>query len=83
MTYSEATQRELDKYTRKLVRSMPAWIKKLFQEGKLFFEMTEEGLIALACKREVPTGKRTKAAAHVYNYMDHNPCEAFQVLEIQ
>lgn len=83
MGYSEKTQRQLDIYTRKLVKSMPNWIRELFKQDKLFFQMTEEGLLALAAKPEVPKGKRLKAAEKVYNYMDHNPCDAFTVLEIQ
>lgn len=81
--YSEMEERRRQKYVNKLVRSMPRWIKELFAEEKIFFQLDEHGYLALAAKPEVSQGKRLKAAEKVYNYIDHNPTDSFKVLEVQ
>lgn len=62
---------------------MPRWIKELFREQKIFFQLDEQGYLALAAKPEVSQGKRLKAAEKVYGYMDNNPTDTFKVLEVQ
>lgn len=83
MSYSENEERRRQKYINKLVRSMPRWIKDLFQSEQLFFELDAQGTLALACTHDVSQGKRMKAAEKVYNYMDNNPTDTFKVLEVQ
>lgn len=83
MAYSEKTQRELDKYTRKLVRAMPRWIRKLFNTNKLLFQVDKNGALELCCVESIKQEHRDKVGHAVYKYMDENPCKAFGVLSVE
>lgn len=85
---SEQTARELDKYTRKLVRGMPNWIKRYFKEGLVIFELEDDGNLCLGFAvlddgLEIPENKKALIADKVCEYMESHPCPVIKVLEVQ
>lgn len=83
MSYSEKTQRELDRYTRNLVKRMPGWLKKFFDEGSVFFAISDEGLLELAATELVSPEQHSKAAELIGKYMDKHPSPILGMMEVQ
>lgn len=73
MFFSERTQRAFDKYTRKLVRRQPTWLKLLFDEGKIFFTMEDTGILQLGVHTSVDKPTAQKAGGLIAKYMDKHP----------
>lgn len=82
MTYSEKTQREFDKYTRKLVKRQPRWLRTLFDAGKIFFSIDNDGTLMLAGK-DVNQQTIDTASTIVGKYLDKNPSPIIGALQIQ
>lgn len=81
MTYSEKTQRALDKYTRVLVRRQPGWLRKLFETGEVWFGL-DGGFLQMYCKDLDPVVK-DRASRLVSNYLEKHPTPSIRVLEVQ
>lgn len=82
--YSEKTQRQLDRYTRKLVRSQPRWIRKLFDSEKVFFVVDKtDGSLGIMCTEKLPEKVKDRLSLSISRYMDEHPCVAIKKVEVQ
>ena len=81
--YSEKTQRELDRYTRGLVRRQPLWLRKLFDSDKIFFSINDAGNLELCAVEEVSPEKLDHAARLVGKYMDKHPTPTLAKIVVQ
>ncbi len=79
---SQKTARELDKYTRKIVRRLPDWARGFFRDGTAVFSITEKAEIELEFSELVPKDKMNSICMLVGRLMDKIPCEAIKVQEI-
>lgn len=82
-TYSEKSQRALDKYTRKLVRSQPRWLRELFNTGRVFFTLEDDNSLGIACENEIPEHQKESIARFISKYMEQHPSVVFKTLEVQ
>lgn len=80
--YSEKTQREVDKYFRRLVRRMPGWLRLLFDDDKIVFEIDPSGALRVATSDLLD--ERTTNNAHILidRYFRKHPVPFLQVREI-
>lgn len=84
MTYSEKTQRELDKYTRKMIRTLPNWVKNKFNLEQLSFFIDEEtGTLGLQISEKIDPQLKERIYEIIGTYMSNNECPALQALEVQ
>jgi len=79
---SQKTARELDKYTRKIVRRLPDWARGFFRDGTVVFSITEKAELELEFSELVPKDKMNSICMLVGRLMDKIPCEAIKVQEI-
>jgi hypothetical protein len=79
---SQKTVRELDKYTRKIVRRLPDWARQFFRDGAVAFAITPKAEIELEFSDVVPKDKMNSICMLVGRLMDKIPCEAIKVQEI-
>jgi hypothetical protein len=79
---SQKTARELDKYTRKIVRRLPDWARGFFRDGTVVFSITEKAELELEFSELVPKDKMNSICMLVGRLMDKIPCEAIKVSEI-
>jgi hypothetical protein len=82
MGYSEKTQRDVDKYIKVLVRRQPLWLKRLFDEEKIFFVVEDNGELSLG-HANIDTTSAKNAARLIAKYLDKYPMKALQVLTVQ
>lgn len=84
MSYSELTQRSLDKYTRKMVRTLPNWVKIKFHNKQIsFFIDDESGTLGVQLDNSLDPQLKEKIYELIGNYMSINECPALQALEVQ
>lgn len=74
MLYSEKTQKELDKYTKRLVRCQPVWLRKLFKEELVYFVIDDiDGGLALAINKNIDQKTADLTTKLVSKFMGNNP----------
>lgn len=81
--YSEKAQRELDRYTRKLVRCQPPWLRKLFNEEKILFTLTDTGELEVRATNDVDKQTAEHAAVLLEKYIKRHPCNGLALLTVQ
>lgn len=82
MMMSEKTARELDRYTRNLVKRLPGWARKYFQDGLVTFAITNEATIELEFSELVPKGKMNTVCDLVGKLMEKLPSPAIMSKEV-
>lgn len=83
MSYSESKQREIDKYTRNLVRRQPAWLRTLFDEEKFFFVMEDDGTMCIAYENGLRADIIHNASKLIIRYLNKYPNPIFKTLILQ
>ena len=83
MTFSEKTARAIDKYTRRLVRRQPQWIRTLFETERIVFVVDDDGLLSLSVDESLPLDKKNLAALMIGRYIEKYPCDTIQITRIQ
>ena len=75
--------RSLGKYVDRLVRNMPPWVKKLFEDDLMKFSVEDDFSIFLCVAEDLPELTKQKATLRVQNYMKRLPCPLLTEQEIQ
>jgi hypothetical protein len=74
MIYSEKTQREINKYFKRLVRRMPTWLRLLFDEERIAFTIDPSGAFALEVDSALDNRTKGNAQTLIYRYLNkHKP----------
>ena len=73
MIISEKAARELNKYTTKLVKRQPVWLRTLFVEEKIVFSLDDDGTLTLAVHPELNKGTAEHACRLIAKYMAAHP----------
>ena len=83
MILSEKTAREFNKYTIKLVKRQPMWLKKLFNEEKIAFSLDDDGTLTLAVHPELNKGTAEHACRLIAKYMAAHPNPMLSETKVQ
>lgn len=83
MKIDKKAARSLGKYVERLVRNMPSWVKKLFEDDMVKFTMEDDYSIYLSIAEDLPEMTKKKVALRVGNYMKRLPCPLLSEQEIQ
>ncbi len=67
--YSEKTQRQVDQYFRRLVRRMPTWLRLLFDEDRVFFEIQPSGELQICIDSDLDERTKGNAQTLIHRYM--------------
>lgn len=76
MTFSEKTAREVSRYIVKLVRRLPYWAKKLFDDDMVCFCVEDDGSLNLSVVENLPDWQKRAVRQAVAKYMKTHPCVA-------
>lgn len=72
--YSEKTIRQLDKYTRKLIKSLPNWLKNLFNNERIIFTIDDDGMLVLQVDATLDPQSKDNAGKIIGEYLEKTPC---------
>ena len=70
--------RRIEKYVRKLVKRQPRWLKKLFDDEKVFFSVEENGELNLRIHKDVDAQSAANAQKLIAEYFEENNCNAIE-----
>jgi hypothetical protein len=80
--FSEDSVKELNKYTKRLVRRQPLWLRQLFDNESVVFTLEESGELSMHVDSSLEDATKEHIQKLVSKYMEKHPtpCLAMQEL---
>ena len=70
---SEQTQREINRYFRRLVKRQPMWMKILFDAEQIYFVIDPSGTLGLEVDSKLPDETKLRIETLIARYLNTHP----------